>query len=193
MSNSYYVYALKDPRSNPAKIFYIGKGTGSRDEDHIIKVDKTRKGIFIKQIINSGHNVVVTRLIENLNESDALKIESELIASLGTIDAGGMLYNTVIPTNIIGCTQKDINIPVGIFEKAQIGIKLMKDAIEELVKVNSKGITNSDCAHSLGLQSDHEGQQQNYLTYSVLGILLKENRIIGEKIGNNKKYKCTKN
>ena len=36
MSNSYYVYALKDPRSNPAKIFYIGKGTGSRDE-----VDKT--------------------------------------------------------------------------------------------------------------------------------------------------------
>ena len=76
---------------------------------------------------------------------------------------------------------KQINIPVGIFEKAQIGIKLMKDAIEELIKVNSKGITNSDCAHYLGLQRDHGGQQQNYLTYSVLGILLKENRIIGKK------------
>ena len=60
----------------------------------------------------------------------------------------------------------------------------MKDAIEELIKVNSKGITNSDCAHYLGLQRDHGGQQQNYLTYSVLGILLKENRIIGEKISN---------
>ncbi len=27
-AKSYYVYALKDPRSSPAQAFYIGKGTG---------------------------------------------------------------------------------------------------------------------------------------------------------------------
>ncbi len=56
MSNSYYVYALKDPRSNPAKIFYIGKVTGSRAWDHIINIDETRKGIFIKEIIDNGND-----------------------------------------------------------------------------------------------------------------------------------------
>jgi hypothetical protein len=33
---SYYVYALKDPRTSPAKPFYIGKGKGTRAYDHLI-------------------------------------------------------------------------------------------------------------------------------------------------------------
>jgi uncharacterized protein len=28
IDDSYYVYALKDPRASPAMPFYIGKGTG---------------------------------------------------------------------------------------------------------------------------------------------------------------------
>jgi len=32
MSGSYYVYALKDGRKKPAKIFYLGKGTGARKD-----------------------------------------------------------------------------------------------------------------------------------------------------------------
>lgn len=35
MKRNYYVYALKDPRQKPAKIFYVGKGTGSRSIEHI--------------------------------------------------------------------------------------------------------------------------------------------------------------
>ncbi len=125
MSNSYYVYALKDPRSNPAKIFYIGKGTGSRAWNHIINIDETRKGIFIKEIIDSGSDVMVAQLVGDLSEVQALKIESELISSFGTIDAGGALYNTVIPTGTVRRVQKDINVPTGVIEKAQIGITLL--------------------------------------------------------------------
>ena len=194
MSNTYYVYALKDPRANPAKIFYIGKGTGSRAWDHVINIDETRKGDYIKEIIDSGENVIVTQLVEDLTELKALKIESELIASFGTLDTGGSLYNTVIPTGtILRRIQRDINVPSGVVEKTQIGIKLIKDAIEEFAEANPKGITNSDSAHYLGLQSDNEGKQRDYLTYSVLGILIKEGRIRSVKDGNRRKYKYIRN
>lgn len=193
MSNSYYVYALKDPRSNPAKIFYIGKGTGSRAWNHIINVDETRKGVFIKEIMESGKEVIVSQLVSDLTEAQALKIESELISSFGTIDAGGSLYNTVIPTGTVRLVQNNINVPTGVIDKAQIGINLLKDALEEFAEANPDGITNSDAAHYLGLQSDNDGKQQDYLTYSVLGILLKENRVISVKEGSRRKYKYAKN
>ena len=106
MNNSYYVYALKDPRFNPAKIFYIGKGTGSRAWNHITNIDETRKGSYIQEIVDSGKNVIVTQLVEELTETQALKIESELISSFGTIDTGGDLYNTVIPTGIVSTGSK---------------------------------------------------------------------------------------
>lgn len=50
---SFYVYALKDGRQNPAKLFYVGKGTGIRKEDHLIIVDDTLKGRFIAEIIKA--------------------------------------------------------------------------------------------------------------------------------------------
>jgi hypothetical protein len=193
LSNSYYVYALKDPRSNPSKIFYIGKGTGSRAWNHIINVDQTRKGIFIREIMDSGREVMVAQLVNDLSEAQALKIESELISSFGTIDAGGTLYNTVIPSGTVRRVQNNINVPMGIIDKAQIGVNLLKDTLEEFAEANPNGITNSDSAHYLGLQSDNDGKQQDYLTYSILGILLKESRIISVKEGNRRRYKYAKN
>ncbi|MFK5913616.1 MAG: GIY-YIG nuclease family protein [Woeseiaceae bacterium] len=193
MSNTYYVYALKDPRVNPAKIFYIGKGTGSRAWEHTINVDDTRKGIFIQEIIDSENNVIVTQLVSDLTEMQALKIESELISSFGTIDSGGVLYNTIVPSGQIRRIQKNISVPIGVVDKAQIGIKLLKDAIEDFAEANIDGITNSDAAHYLGLQSDNAGKQQDYLTYSVLGLLMKEGRVKSIKDGTRRKYKCTKN
>ena len=77
-------------------------------------------------------------------------------------------------------------------DKAQIGLKLIKDAIEEFAEANPNGITNSDAAHFLGLQSDNAGNQQDYLTYSALGMLMKESRIISVKDGTRRKYKVSK-
>ena len=99
------------------------------------------------------------------------------------------MYNSVIPKTIKRKIDKNINIPIGAVDKAQLGLKLLKDSITNLAEENPKGITNSDCAHYLGLQSDNEGNQQDYLTYSVLGILIKEGVIKSTRLSNRRIYK----
>ena len=193
MSNTYYVYCLKDPREKPAKIFYIGKGTGSRATDHLKKTDETLKGKFIQEMLNEGSSPAITKIVDSLTEEQALQIELELISSYGTIDTGGPLYNTVIPKSIKRKVDNKITVPTGAVEKAQLGLKLLKDSLILLARENADGVTNSDCAHYLGLQSDNEGNQQDYLTYSILGILIKEGLLVSTKIGNRRKYKISHN
>ncbi|EJE1252962.1 GIY-YIG nuclease family protein [Vibrio parahaemolyticus] len=189
MSNTYYVYFLKDPREKPARVFYVGKGTGSRATDHLKKIDGTRKGKFIQNILDSGACPIVSRIVENLTEEQALQIELELISSFGTIDNGGVLYNSVIPKSIKRKVDNEVIVPIGAIEKAQLGLQLLKDSIVSLSEENPNGVTNSDCAHYLGLQSDNEGNQQDYLTYSILGLLIKEGSLESFKEGRRRKYK----
>ncbi len=47
----------------------------------------------------------------------------------------------------------------------------------ELAKANPDGIKNSDAAKYLGLQSDYGGGSKDYLSYSILGVLMKEGRM----------------
>jgi uncharacterized protein len=186
LDKSNYVYALKDGRQNPAKIFYIGKGTGIRKDDHLINIDETSKGKFIKEIIESGGKVIVSVLIDNLTENQALKLEAELIITFGTEKQGGILKNSVTPKG----QQKNItllNIPHGIYEKAQLGLQFLKEAILEFAEANPEGIKNSDIVRHLNLPSDNAGRQQNYLTYSILGILMRDNKVRKEKDGRYKK------
>ena len=62
-------------------------------------------------------------------------------------------------------------------QKALSGLRLIEDAILELLSQNPQGLRNSDIARLLNLQSDFLGSQRNYLTYSVLGGLLASNRV----------------
>ena len=68
-------------------------------------------------------------------------------------------------------------------QKAEKGLALLKDAILDHLGTFPDGLRNSDLANDLGLMSDHEGQQRNYLTYSVLGLLLKEKEVVKHKRG----------
>lgn len=188
MSLTYYVYSLKDPRQQPASVFYIGKGTGSRATDHLKKIDDTRKGKFIQEMLSEGYTPIISKIIETLSEEQAYQAELELITMFGTLDTGGTLYNSVTPKTIKRRIDKNIIIPTGAIDKAQLGLKLLKDSIIALAEENPEGITNSDCAHYLGLQSSHDGNQEDFLTYSILGLLKKEGALVDEKIKNRRKY-----
>ena len=179
-TNFFYVYALKDPRVSPALAFYIGKGTGSRAFDHLVTPDATKKYARIKEIFASGAKPMVDILVEDLTEAQALRLEAELIAAFGTTETGGLLTNAVVPSGLGGKKRKDIIVPQGCVERAQLGLQLMKTAIFELAKANVAGITNSDAASLLGLRSDYRGKQKDYLSYSVLGLLLREGKVVRE-------------
>jgi len=174
---SYYVYALKDPRRNPVLPFYIGKGTGNRAWDHVLNVDSTPKGLRIKEIQEGGHRVVVTKMADFLTEEQALKLEAELISAFGTEATGGFLTNSVTPSGRAPRLRRDLRVPSGVVEKASIALDLLKDAIVELAKSNETGVTNADCAKALGLQSNFRGGAKDYLSFSLIGLLMEEGRL----------------
>jgi uncharacterized protein len=184
--NSYYVYSLKDPRSSPALPFYVGKGTGTRSHDHLVKPDATRKGNRIREIEGAGAKVLVSRLIDSLTEEQAIKLEAELIAALGTVDTGGLLLNSVLPSGLSRKSRAAVVVPSGVKEKAQLGLGLLKEAILELARANPAGVSNSDAASLLGLRSDYGGGSKDYLSYSLLGILMREGKL--ERIPTSKKH-----
>ena len=175
--NPFYVYALKDPRDKPAKPFYVGKGTGNRAWDHQKNIDDSAKGKLIAEILESGNEVIHTIIADNLNEHQSLKIEAELISAFGIRSQGGLLTNRVKPNPENVRRHVKANVPDGCYEKAQMALELLKASIMELASANQNGISNSDAAKYLGLQSNYGGGSRDYLSYSVIGLLMEEGRL----------------
>lgn len=63
-------------------------------------------------------------------------------------------------------------------EKAQEGLSILKEAILELLGQKSDGLTNAEIAKMLDIQSDYLGGQKDYLSWSVLGLLLNEKKVV---------------
>ncbi|MFY0712773.1 hypothetical protein J1D01_03785 [Seonamhaeicola sp. NFXS20] len=73
-------------------------------------------------------------------------------------------------------------------EKSIYAVSLLKEAILEVIKQHPEGIGNSDIARSLHLESDFEGSQKNYLSWSIIGLLVNEGKVKYKKIGSRKLY-----
>jgi hypothetical protein len=49
-----------------------------------------------------------------------------------------------MPSGLGTKSRREVTVPHGVKEKAQVGLSLLKDAVLELAKANKKGITNSE-------------------------------------------------
>jgi hypothetical protein len=71
---------------------------------------------------------------------------------------------------------------------AELALKQLKGAVWQHLVDRPGENRNSEIAVALGLQSHHSGSQRDYLTYSVLGLLMDEGRVVTEKINNVRYY-----
>jgi uncharacterized protein len=62
-------------------------------------------------------------------------------------------------------------------DKAQQGLSLLKEAILEILANHPEGLQNAEIAEHLGLRSDYKGANKDYLSWSVLGLLLNNSQI----------------
>ena len=70
-------------------------------------------------------------------------------------------------------------------EKAIAGLTLLKEAIVGLLEHHPKGLRNAEIAEELDLRSDYLGSQKDYLSWSVLGLLLNAEVVVRK---DNKRY-----
>ena len=63
-------------------------------------------------------------------------------------------------------------------EKSLQGLALLKEAILETLREHPQGLRNSEIADRLELRSDFQGKQKDYLSWSVLGLLVNDSLVI---------------
>lgn len=62
--------------------------------------------------------------------------------------------------------------------RSRKALEELEMCVEQLLQDTPEGLRNSDIADALGLRSSMNGSQKDYLTYSVLGILMQQGRVI---------------
>ena len=62
-------------------------------------------------------------------------------------------------------------------EQANTGLQMLKDAIAETLRGHDSGMTNTEVAEELGIESGYLGEQKNTLTWAVLGLLLSDGQV----------------
>ena len=95
MQKTFYVYGWVDPLSKT--VFYVGKGKNNR----AYSMHSTQRCHGkLKKILHGGYTMqdVVKIVHANLDENEALKLESQLILKYGRLEDGGTLFNYIIDT-----------------------------------------------------------------------------------------------
>jgi transposase-like protein len=137
MEAKYYVYVYSDPRKKGEFVygenkfkyepFYVGKGVNNRYLKHLTETEKDTENLFkfrvIEKIKSENLIPIITKVVINVEESEAYKIESELINLIGRrCDGTGCLTNIVIDAN-----------PPSNYKP------LSKDTIEKIIELYNNG------------------------------------------------------
>jgi len=61
--------------------------------------------------------------------------------------------------------------------KAQFGRDLIMEAVIQVLESANHSMSHAEIVHALGIPSDFEGQNSNYLSWSILGLLVNEGTI----------------
>ena len=74
-------------------------------------------------------------------------------------------------------------------ERAKTARAELEHAILDYLRERPDGAINNQIARDLGLESDFQGRQRNYLSYSVLGGLMEKGLVTRETVGTKKPFK----
>jgi uncharacterized protein len=74
------------------------------------------------------------------------------------------------------------------FARAQAALAELKAAVLAEIDSSEQGLTNAAIVKSLGLESEYEGKNRNYLSWSILGLLLSEKKVRYRGTGQGKRY-----
>lgn len=108
--------------------------------EHQKEESDSEKGSVIAEILAEGLEVIHTVLMEDLAEEQALRIEAELIAAFGIRSRGGLITNRVRPNTENISKRVRVNVLEGCYERAQLGLDMLKSALMELARANPQGI-----------------------------------------------------
>jgi uncharacterized protein len=72
--------------------------------------------------------------------------------------------------------------------KAQAALDELKAAVLAEIAASERGLTNAEIVKRLGLESAYEGKNRNYLSWSILGLLLSEKSVRYRGVGHRKRY-----
>jgi len=67
---------------------------------------------------------------------------------------------------------------MGACEKAQQGLQLLEQAVVELLEEHPEGLRNVDISSLLNIHSGGEGNPEDYLSYSILGFLIRSGLVV---------------
>lgn len=169
---SFYVYALKDPRTDPPTPYYVGRGSGPRRYDHLVREDDTPRGQRTREIAAAGQRACVSILLEDVSEAEAIRAVARLIEEHGIESEGGLLTNTAVRRGVTA-ELDHAHRPPGLERELAEHLTGLLDTVQRFARANPGGITDADLVAGFDI-GHHPPGHYTGLAHCLLDLLTRE-------------------